>query len=79
MLDFVDTTDVDEEAAPNMENVGAAEDEELEAVDGKQTQKGGQLRYYGKRQQLELVLATEELSKLGDCEVDPTGSGKEED
>jgi hypothetical protein len=79
MLDFVDATDVDEEAAPNMEIVGAAEDEELEAVDGKQTRKGGQLRYYGKQQQLELVLATQELSELGDCEVDPTGSGKEED
>jgi len=35
MLDFVVATNVDEEAAPDMEVVGAAEDEDLEAVDGK--------------------------------------------
>jgi hypothetical protein len=79
MLDFVTTTNADEEATPDVEVVGAAEDEDLEASDGRQTLQKGQLRCYGKRQQLELVLATQELSELGDREVDPTRSGKEED
>jgi len=79
MLDFVTATNADEEAAPNVEVVGAAEDEDLEAADGKQTLQKGPIRYYSKRQQLELVLAAQELFELGDREVDPTGSGKEED
>jgi len=79
MLDFVTATNVDEDAAPNVEVVGAAKDEDLEAANGKQTLQKGPLRYYGKRQQLELVLDAQELSELGDREVDPTGSGKEED
>jgi hypothetical protein len=79
MLDFVTTTNADEEATPNVEVVGAVEDEDLEAVDGKQTLQKGPLRYYGKRQRLELVLAAQELSEFGDHEVDPIGSGKEED
>jgi hypothetical protein len=78
MLDFVTATNADEEAAPNIEVVGVAEDEDLEIADGKQTLQKGPLRYYGKRQELELVLAAQELSKLGDLEVDPTRSGKEE-
>jgi hypothetical protein len=79
MLDFVNATNADEEAAPNVEVVGVAEDEDLEAADGKQNLQKGQLRYYGKQQQLELVLDAQELSELGDREVDPIGSGKEED
>jgi hypothetical protein len=59
--------------------VGATEDEDLEAVDGKQTLQEGPIRYYDKRQQLELVLAAQELSGLGNREVDPTGSREEED
>ncbi len=48
MLDFVTATNADEEAVPNVEVVGAAEDEDLEAADGKQTLQKGPLRYYGK-------------------------------
>jgi len=48
MLDFVTVTNADEEAAPNVEVVGAAEDEDLEAADGRQTLQKGQLKYYGK-------------------------------
>jgi hypothetical protein len=59
--------------------VGVAEDEDLEAADGRQNLQKGQFKYYGKRLQLELVLADQELSELGDREVDPTRSGKEED
>jgi hypothetical protein len=36
MLDVVTATNQDEEAAPHMEVVGVAEDEDLEATDGKQ-------------------------------------------
>jgi hypothetical protein len=79
MLDFVTTTNADEKAAPNVEVVGAAEDEDLEVANGKQILQKGSIRYYGKRQQLELVFAAQELSELGDCEVDLIGSGKEED
>jgi len=49
MLDFVDATNAEEEAAPNVKVVGAAEDEDLEAADGRQNLQKGQLRYYGKR------------------------------
>jgi hypothetical protein len=49
MLDFVDATNAEEEAAPNVEVVGTAEDEDLEAADGRQNLQKGQLRYYGKR------------------------------
>jgi hypothetical protein len=35
--------------------------------------------YYDKRQQFKLVLAAQELSELGNCEIDPTASGEEED
>jgi len=49
MLDFVDETNVDKEAALDMGVVGAAEEEDLEAADGKQARKGGQLRYYDRR------------------------------
>ncbi len=72
MLDAVTATDVDEEATPNVEVVRAAEDEDLEVTDGKQMLQKGLIRYYNKRQQLELVLAAQELFELGDREVDPT-------
>ncbi|CAK9234574.1 unnamed protein product [Sphagnum troendelagicum] len=78
MLDVVTTTNADEEAAPHMEVVGAVDDEDLEATDGKQILQKGSIRYYDKWQQLELVLATQELSELDDREVDPTRSGEEE-
>ncbi|CAK9256013.1 unnamed protein product [Sphagnum jensenii] len=50
MLDIVTATNADEEAAPNVEVVGGAEDEDLEATDGKQTLQKGSIRYYDKRQ-----------------------------
>ncbi|CAK9861040.1 unnamed protein product [Sphagnum jensenii] len=79
MLDVVTTTNTNEEAAPIIEVVGVAEDEELEAVDGKQAPQKGPIRYYDKRQLLELVLAAQELSELGNREIDPTGLGEEDD
>jgi hypothetical protein len=49
MLDIVTETDADEEATPNVEVMGAAEDEELEAADGEQRLQKGHIRYYNKR------------------------------
>ncbi|CAK9231152.1 unnamed protein product [Sphagnum troendelagicum] len=37
--------------------------------------KGGQIRYYNRWQQLELVLAAQELSEIGGCEDGPTTKG----
>jgi hypothetical protein len=79
MLDVMTATNADEEAALIVEVVEAAEDEELEAADGKQVLQKGPIRYYDKRQQLELVLAAQELFELGDHEIDPTRSGEEDD
>ncbi|CAK9872040.1 unnamed protein product [Sphagnum jensenii] len=78
MLDVVTATNTNEEVVPHMEVVGAADDEDLGATDGKQTLQKGTAKYYDKRQQLELVLAAQELSEFGGLEVDPTGSGDEE-
>jgi hypothetical protein len=79
MLDVVIATNANEEAPPNVEVVGVAEYEDLEVANGKQTLQEGPIRYYDKRQQLELVLAAQRLSELGNREVDPIGSGEEED
>jgi hypothetical protein len=79
MLDVVTATNTNEKAAPIVEVVGAAKDEDLEVVDGKEALQKGPIRYYDKRQQLELVLVAQELSELGDREVNPTGSGEEDD
>ncbi|CAK9225921.1 unnamed protein product [Sphagnum troendelagicum] len=78
MLDVVTATNQDEEAAPHMEVVGAAKDEDLEATDGKQALRKEMAMYYDKQQQLELVLAAQELSEFGDLEFGPTGYGEEE-
>jgi hypothetical protein len=79
MLNPVTGTNADEEAAPNVEVAGAAEDEDLEATRAKQALQKGRIRYYGKQQQLELVLAAQELSGLSHHEVNLTKLGKEED
>jgi hypothetical protein len=78
-LDVVTATNADEEALSNVEVVGTVEDEDLEAVDGKQTLQEGPIKYYDKRQQLELVLAAQRLSEFGNREVDPMGLGEDED
>ncbi|CAK9195607.1 unnamed protein product [Sphagnum troendelagicum] len=70
--------DPDDEATPSVEVMGAAEDEELEAADSEQRLQKSQIRYYNRRQQLELVLAAQELSEIGGHEVDPTVSGDED-
>jgi len=78
MLDIVTETDADDEATPSVEVMGVTEDEELEAADSEQRLQKGQIRYYNRRQQLELVLAAQELSEIGGHEDDPTVSGDED-
>jgi hypothetical protein len=48
MLDVVTATNADKEAAPIVEVVEAAEDEDLEAADGKRAFQKGPVRYYDK-------------------------------
>jgi len=78
MLDVVTATNQDEEAAPHLEVVKVAEDEDPEAIDGKQALRKETVRYYDKQQQLELVLAAQELLEFDDLEFGPTGYGEEE-
>jgi hypothetical protein len=78
MLDIVTETDADDDVIPSVEVMGAAEDEELETADSEQRLQKTQIRYYNRRQQLELVLATQELSEIEGHEVDPTVSGDED-
>jgi len=58
-----------------MENVEATNNEEiqnLKTIDGKQTLKREINKYYDKQQQLELVLAAQELSEFGDHKLGHT-------
>jgi hypothetical protein len=75
MLDFVTEINQDEETNSFMEEVRAAgngEDQNLKIVDGKQGLKRKIPRYYDMQQQLELVLATQELSEFGDLKLGHT-------
>jgi len=76
MIDVEAAVDAEVETNPSIEVVETAENEELEVVIGEQRPKGGQITYYNRRQQLELVLAAQELSRIGGCEVEPTAKGK---
>ncbi len=62
----------DEEAVPV--HAGPMQHEEEQVV-----LKRGRPQYYDKRQQLELVLAAQELSQFGDPELSPTELDEEED
>ncbi|CAM6023390.1 unnamed protein product [Sphagnum balticum] len=77
MFDVEVAVDVEVETDPSMEVVETAENEELEVAIDEQRPKGGQITYYNRRQQLELVLAAQELSGTEGCEVEPKLKGKE--
>jgi hypothetical protein len=67
-----------EEANSLMEDVEAAENEEgqsLGPADGRQSLKKEMTRYYDRQQQLELVLAAQELSEFGEHGLVLMGSG----
>ncbi|CAK9867685.1 unnamed protein product [Sphagnum jensenii] len=72
MVDVVNVADAEEETNPSIGVVEAAKNEEFEVADGEQKPKGGQVTYYNRRQQLELVLGAQELSGIGGYEVEPT-------
>jgi hypothetical protein len=69
VVNAVNAVDEGEETNPGTEVIEAMEDEELDATVAKQKPKKGQIKYYNRRQQLELVLAAQEMSRIGDCEV----------
>ncbi len=75
MVDVEVAVDAEVDTNPSIEVVETAENEELEVAIGEQRPKGGQITYYNRRQQLELVLATQELSGIRGCEVEPTAKG----
>jgi hypothetical protein len=80
MLDVVIEINQDEETNSLMEDVEATDNEEnqnLTATDGKQALKEI-TKYYDKQQQLELVLATQELFEFGDHELGHTEFDEEE-
>ncbi len=63
-----------------MENVEATDNEKiqnLETINGKQALKREINKYYDKQQQLELVLAAQELFEFGDHELGHTKSNEE--
>ncbi|CAM6059871.1 unnamed protein product [Sphagnum tenellum] len=70
MVDNVNAVDEGEETNPGVERIEVAEDEELDATVGEQKPKKGLVKNYNRRQQLELVLAAQELSGIGDSEVE---------
>jgi hypothetical protein len=72
MIDLVTATDSGEEATLSAERLDVAEDEDLEIDQGKQRHWKDQVRYYNKRQQLELVLAAQGMSEVEGHEVNLT-------
>ncbi|CAK9232001.1 unnamed protein product [Sphagnum troendelagicum] len=72
MIDLVTATDSGEEATPSTELLDVVEDEDLEVDHGKQRHWKDQVRYYNKRQQLELVLAAQGLSEVRGSEINLT-------
>jgi len=72
MIDLVTVIDPEEEATPSAERLAVAEDEDLEVDHGEQKHWKGQLRYYDRRQQLELVLTAQGLSEVRGNEINLT-------
>jgi len=72
VVDAVNAVEEGEETDPGVEVIEVVEDEELDATVGEQKPKEGQVKYYNMRQQLELVLAAQELFGIRDCEVEIT-------
>jgi hypothetical protein len=69
MIDLVTATDSEEEVTPSAERLGVAKHEDLEVDHG---HRKGRIRYYDKRQQLELVLAAQGLSETRSHKVNLT-------
>jgi hypothetical protein len=78
MLDIASTEDLSEELIPGEEAVSMS-DEPVQHEGARMVLKRRRPQYFDKRQQLDLVLAAQELSELGDHELSPTESNDEED
>jgi hypothetical protein len=78
MLDVTSTEDLSEEPFPE-EGVVSAGDKPEQCRGVRAVLKRKVPQYFDKRQQLELVLAAQELSEFGDHELSPTQSEGEED
>jgi hypothetical protein len=72
MIDLVTTAESSEEEDPDAVQTNVRGDEDQEFDRGRQRPGKEQVRYYNRRQQLELVLAAQELSEVGGREVDLT-------
>ncbi len=64
MIDSVVITNLEEEATPSAERLDVAEDEDWEVDQGQQGHGKDPVRYYNRRQQLELVLAAQGMSEV---------------
>jgi hypothetical protein len=78
MLDVTSEEDPSEELVPD-EEVMEMGDEPVQHEEARMVLKRKRPQHFDKRQQLELVLAAQELSEFGDHELSPTGSDDEED
>ncbi len=77
MIDLVTATDSEEEATLSAEQMEVIEHENLEVDHGELKQWKGQIKYYDRRQQLELVLAAQGLSKVEGHKMNLTTMGEE--
>ncbi len=76
MIDAASEEDPYEELLPDEETVSTSE-ESMQNEVARVVSRRRRPRYFDKRQQLELVLAAQELSELGDPELSPTNSFEE--
>jgi len=72
MIDLETIAESGEEEDPDAVQTNARGDEDQEFDRGRQRSGKEQVRYYNRREQLELVLAAQELSEVGGREVDLT-------
>ncbi len=77
MLEVHEEEESSEEFAPD-EEVAPTRDTPMRKQEGQAMLKRRRPRYYDRRQQLELVLAAQELSELGDPELSPTELDEED-
>jgi len=78
MIDLVTAPESREEDDPDVGQTDAVRGEDLEFDRGRQRPVKDPVRYYNRRQQLELVLAVQGLSEVGGREIDLTAVGVEE-
>jgi hypothetical protein len=78
MIDSVVVTNLGEEATPSAERLDVVEDEDLGVDQGQQGHGKNPIRYYNRRQQLELVLAAQEMSEVDVHKINLTSADEAE-